>query len=181
MQALMTLLRTKLGAALCGAILLGTMGALFGAASVWHPGAVPTSGGSANTGSITATATSGAPSTTPGATGVPQQQEQPTPLPTNTPASVPTAAPTNTPRSIPVGQTVDLHGTIGTINTSENTFILNITSGSATKVIVTESTQFVGSATSLQGLAKGWSAEVKGQMQSDGTFLAFVVNSDNGN
>ncbi|MGE5333532.1 MAG: hypothetical protein ACM3N4_02430 [Nitrososphaerota archaeon] len=175
MQTLMTLLRSRVGIAISGVILIGTLGAFVGANSVLHPGATPTTGTVANTGSSAATATNGTQSATSGATNGGQGGN---PSPTDTPASVPTNTPTG---NTPVGQTIDLHGTIGEIHTADSYFMFNTTSG-AVKVIVTNgTTQFQGGSTTFQGLRQGWSAEVKGQMQSDGTFLAFVVNSDNGN
>ncbi len=170
MEALTTLLRSKVGIAVLGAVLLGGLGAYMGAASAWRPSQLP-SGSVANTGAAAIGTTS--PSAT--STGSAGKQTR-NPSPTNTPGSSPTTPPV-TPVSS--GQTVDLHGTIGTINTTANSFTLN-NSGSLITVVVNGQTAFQGSASSLQGLRSGWQAEVKGQTQSDGSFLAFLVNSDNG-
>jgi hypothetical protein len=78
-----------------------------------------------------------------------------------------------------VGQTVDLHGTITTINTAAGSFFLQV-NGPPVYVVTNGQTSFQGSSSSLQGLQSGWRAEVKGQTQGDGTFLAFVVDSDSG-
>jgi len=174
MQALTALLRSKVGIAVLGILLIGGIGAYIGAASVWHPGGLP--GGYLANSDPTAPATSVAGSVTSspsagagGHTG--------TPLPTDIPTNAPTVAPTTPP--IGAGQTIDLHGSIGAINTAANSFILNI-NGTPRTVAVNGQTSFQGASSSLQGLRTGWQAEVKGRAQSDGTFLAFLVNSDNG-
>ncbi|HEX6544359.1 MAG TPA: DUF5666 domain-containing protein [Ktedonobacterales bacterium] len=173
MQSSAVLLRSKIGIAVLGIVILGGVGAYLGASSAWHPSAGPRNGGIANTGTGAGTATAAGPNSA--ATSSPTDgsgTQTGNPSPTNIPGG---PQPTNPP--VGTGQTVDLHGTIGTINTDANTFMLN----GSTKVIVNGQTSFQGSATSFQGLRSGWSAEVKGQWQGDGTFLAFLVNSDNGN
>ncbi len=182
MRSLSALLRSKIGIALVGAVVLGGMGAVMGATSAWQLAAGLTGGGyfANNDPSVTATSAAGSAISSPGATngaGTPSGSGNPTPSATSSAASAPTSAPTTPPGG--TGQTVDLHGSIGKIDTSANKFILNV-SGSSRTIVVNGQTSFQGSASSLQGLRTGWQAEVKGQAQSDSTFLAFLVNSDSG-
>lgn len=174
MRSLSVLLRGRVGIAVLGAVLLGSMGAFVGAASLWHPAGLTSGYFANNDPSVTATSPAG--SVTPSLSGGPGGHAG-TPSPTHTLANTPTGVSTSPP--VGSGQTVDLHGSIGVINTTANTFILNVNSSSRT-VVVNGQTSFQGSASSLQGLRSSWQAEVKGQTQSDGTFLAFLVNSDSG-
>lgn len=162
------LLRSRIGIAVFGVLLIGGLGGYLGAASGAHPRLATNSGNNGNSGNVAqvGTAASSSSSTAP-TTG--------NPSPTDTTAANPTA-PTNTGGT---GQVIDLHGTIGTIDPANSSFILNV-NGAPTTVVVNGQTSFQGSATSLQGLQTGWLAEVKGQMQSDGTFRGYVVNSDSG-
>ncbi|HEU5349653.1 MAG TPA: hypothetical protein VFU63_13660, partial [Ktedonobacterales bacterium] len=157
MQTLLSLLRSRVGIAICGVIFLGSLGAYIGAASVPHPGAALTNNGSiANAGSAANTTNASGPGGTNGTSG---GNPSATDTPGNGSANVPTRTTTT---NIPVGQTVDLHGTIGTINTAANSFILNV-NGSPTTIVANSQTSFQGAASSLQGLEMGWKAEVKGQ------------------
>ncbi|HET8909309.1 MAG TPA: DUF5666 domain-containing protein [Ktedonobacterales bacterium] len=174
MRTFTALLRTRVGIAFAGAVLIGVLGAFVGAASVSWPGDVPGNSGTARVGNATHTAGSSAAGSASATTGT-------NPSATDTPTGAATAAPTSTTTqgSGGTGQTLDLHGVIGTITVSANTFILNV-NGAATTVVVNGQTAYQGSASSLQGLRSGWQAEVKGQYQSDRTFRAFLVNSDSG-
>ncbi|HKT39409.1 MAG TPA: DUF5666 domain-containing protein [Ktedonobacterales bacterium] len=174
MQALTALLRSKVGIAIVGVILIGGIGAYIGAASILHPDGLtggyfanndPTAPAASVAGTVTSSSSDGA------------GDHTATPLPTDTPANAPTDVPTTPPTGS--GQTVDLHGSIGNINTAANSFILNV-NGTSRTVVVNGQTSFQGASSTLQGLRTGWQAEVKGRAQSDGTFLAFLVNSDNG-
>lgn len=174
MRTFTALLRTRVGIAFAGAILIGVLGAFVGAASVSRPGGIPGNSGTTRIGNATQTAESSGAGNATATTGT-------NPSTTDTPTGASTAAPTSTATqgSGGTGQTLDLHGVIGTITASANTFVLNV-NGAATTVVVNGQTAYQGSASSLQGLRSGWQAEVKGQYQSDGTFRAFLVNSDNG-
>ena len=172
MQSLTTLLRSRVGVAALGAVLLGELGASIGAASVWRPGGT-TSGSIANSnggGSAIATNTSASAtgSATPNPTDTAQTGKR---LPTATPGGPATSTPTTPPGN--TGQTIDLHGTITSIDRTANTFTLN-----STTVMINGQTQFQGKTTNFQALQAGIVAEVKGQTQSDGSFMAFVVDSD---
>ncbi|HKW23011.1 MAG TPA: DUF5666 domain-containing protein [Ktedonobacterales bacterium] len=172
MQALTALLRSKVGIAVLGILLIGGVGAYIGAASVWHPGGLPGGYFANNDPTAPATSVAGSVTSSPSAGG-----NTGTPSPTDIPTNAPTVAPTTPP--IGAGQTIDLHGSIGDIKTAANSFILSV-NGAQRTVVVNGQTSFQGASSSLQGLQKGWLAEVKGRAQSDGTFLAFLVNSDNG-
>jgi uncharacterized protein DUF5666 len=166
MQTLATMLRSKVGLAVCGVILVGGLGGILGASSVARPSVQSNNGGITNTNTGTATDTTGSATQGPGGSA----------SPTDT-----VTVPTNTTGGgvIGTGQTIDLHGAIGTIDTAANTFILKV-GGTPVTVDVSGQTSFQGASTSFQGLRTGWVAEVKGRAQSDGTFQAFVVNSDTG-
>lgn len=169
MQTLATMLRSKMGLAVCGVILVGGLGGILGASSVARPSVQANNGGITNTNTGTATDTTGSATQGPGGSA----------LPTDT-VTVPTNTTGGGGGVIGTGQTIDLHGAIGTIDTAENTFILKV-GGTSVTVEVSGQTSFQGASTSFQGLRTGWVAEVKGRAQSDGTFQAFVVNSDIGN
>lgn len=80
----------------------------------------------------------------------------------------------------PTGQQVDLHGVIGSVTVSSNSFALNQTNGSALVVNVSAGTQYQGDATSLSSLRSGWRAEVVGVLLADGNVAGTMVNADSG-
>lgn len=167
MKTLATMLRSRVGIAVCGVILVGGLGGFLGASSVPRPSVRANNGGiiNTNTNTGTATDTTGSATQGPGGSASPTNA---TTLPTNT---------TGGGGVIGTGQTIDLHGSIATIDTAANTFILTV-NGTAVTVVVSGQTSFQGASTTFQGLRTGWLAEVKGRAQSDGTFQAFVVNSN---
>ncbi len=171
MRSLTTLLRSRVGIAVLGAVLLGGLGASMGAASVGRPGGT-TSGSLANSSAIAtntiATSVSPTGSATPNPTDTAETGNgSPTATPGAPASRTPTTPPANT------GQTIDLHGTITSINRTANTSTLN-----STTVVINGQTQFQGKAASFQALQAGMVAEVKGQTQGDGSFIAFVVAPD---
>lgn len=172
MQTLMTLLRSRVGIAISGVILIGTLGAFVGANSVPHPGATPTNGTTANTGSSAATAGNGTTSATQGNGSGPQN-----PSPTDTPAAAPTNPPATAPTAIPTGS-VDLKGLIGSIG-QNSTFTLNV-GGTVVTIAVSGATNYSGDAKSFQALQQGSFAEVHGLMQDNGIVTAAEVNADTG-
>jgi len=101
---------------------------------------------------------------------------QPTATPTQdnslTPSSSPTAQATQPP-----GSTLDLHGTVLSVNTNAGTFSYRLSNGATNTVVTNAKTRFTGAAHRLSHLQPGWSVEVTGRYQADGTFLATQVNS----
>lgn len=175
MQALSTLLRSKVGIAVVGIILLGGLGGYIGVSSGAHPGTTTNSGnnsGVANTGAATNTADSATATTTSGATGG-------NPTPTDTPVVIPTNTTGTTNTGTGTGQNVDLTGTIGRINSTDNSFILQV-NGKSIEVEVSGQTSYPGDSKSFQGLQTGWLAEVQGQQQADGTVTAWSVDTHSG-
>jgi hypothetical protein len=63
------------------------------------------------------------------------------------------------------------------VNTSTNQFTVLVTTGAPTTVAVNAQTIFEGASTSLSGLQIGWSVEVQGTYQADGSLLANDVNA----
>lgn len=102
------------------------------------------------------------------------------PRATATPRSV-LNAPTATPRG-QTGQSVDLHGTIGQVDTAGSKFTYQELGGPLDTIYVDGNTHYSGSASSLSTLTTGRAAEVTGVRQSATTCLASLVNeaSDNG-
>jgi hypothetical protein len=122
-----------------------------------------------------------------GAAGIAGETAAPgTPQATNTPGSRPSATPTpgSTRQPIPTatpgaGQTVDLHGRVGTVNSAAETFTIRLINGTTKTVVVTAQTTYQGAATSLNTLYSGWRVEVQGVTQADGSIMASVVNESN--
>ncbi len=169
----MAFLKGKLALVVLGTLLLGSAGALLGAKSAILPStsAAQLAANGSNSGSNTT-------GTAPTATGIGSSTTIPGATPTDT--SVPTATPTRalpTPTPLPVpGQTLDLHGSVGSINQSQNTFVLRVSGGSYT-VTVTSNTTWPGTAKSISGLAPGWQAEVVGVYQGGGNLTASKVDA----
>jgi hypothetical protein len=90
----------------------------------------------------------------------------------------PTATPPHSSTPVPnVGQQADIHGTVTQVNTSTSQFTVLATFGTTATVAVNPQTLFEGASTSLSGLQIGWSVEVQGFYQADGSLLASDVNS----
>jgi hypothetical protein len=165
---MMTILRSKVGIAVLGAVLVGGTSAALAATTAMRPGASTGTPNTANTDPNTGMLPS---PTSPSASATPTSPATATSAPTATRTPRPTAT------LPPVGQTVDLHGSINNINYGAGTFTLYFQGVHLTIVTTPGVTQYQGSSQSFNGLQNGWKAEVKGQMQTDGTFLASLVNS----
>lgn len=160
------MLRSKIVVVILGALLVGVVGAALGVLSAQQPrsaaGSIASSTATGTSASATAT-----PVGTPTATDTPTLAPSPSPTPTRVP---PTATPVPA-----IGQTLDLHGSVGSINQSQSTFVLRVSGGSYT-VKVDSGTQWPGYAKSISGtsplLASGMQAEVVGVYQGGGTILA---------
>ena len=154
----MAWVRNRVALAIVGTIIVGIAAAGVAALNTRLPStSTPVAGAAASVGSSTATTSSAAPT---GSAGSRQSTQN--------------GSPTQPP-SAPTGELVDLHGTVGKVNQNANRFILNSTPVVA--VIVASSTQFQGSISNFQGLRSGMAAEVKGSYQSDGSFVAVLVNA----
>jgi hypothetical protein len=102
------------------------------------------------------------------------QQALATDAPTAT-TVVPTAtARAATPTSTPVPT---LHGTVVSVDTGQNQFVVQQGNGTLTTVVVTSQTTYQGRASSLGSLTAGWKVVVTGAFQGDGTFKALNVNA----
>lgn len=90
-----------------------------------------------------------------------------------------TATPPRSPTPVPnAGQQATIHGTVTQVNTSANKFTVLVITGFTTTVAVNSKTTFEGASASLRGLQTGWSVDVQGFYQADGSLLANHVNSD---
>lgn len=89
---------------------------------------------------------------------------------TQTPATASVPTPTSTP--IPT-----LRGTVVSVNTGANQFVVRQGNGTLTTVVVTGQTTYQGLASSLGTLKAGWRVRVTGRFQGDGTFKASSVNA----
>ena len=169
----MSLFRSRVAAAILGAIVVG--GASGGLGVLFAAHNMPSGNGSAQgtasaaqaaetTVHATITATTRATSAAPAAAA-----------PTASTAQAPTAAPNPTPTPLTPGEQVSLQGSIGSVNGSANTFVLNQRSGPAVTISVSAATQFQGDATSFSSLKRGWHADVTGIVQADGSVAASVV------
>jgi hypothetical protein len=149
----MTFLRSKLTLVVLSAILIGSAGAVLAGMSAVRPPsfsaalAASNSTGATNTAGSAATATTAGHSAggTPGATATGAGA-----TPTNT--SVPTPRPTRTPTPIPiVNQPLTIHGDVTSVNTGNNTFVVNVGGGGGTYTITV----------SPPGGATNWSGPIK--------------------
>ncbi len=100
---------------------------------------------------------------------------RPTATPTKKPTPTRTASPTPQPTQTP-NATV-LHGSILSVDSRRGTSSYRLTNGAVTTVMTNAQTQFTGSAHRLSSLRPGWSADVTGHYQANGTFLATRVDS----
>ncbi len=166
-------LESKVGLALLSAVVVATTGAILSITPAATQGWALVS----NTLSQSAAAAS-----TPNS---PNSQGPDSHAPAGISAATATAQATSTPvRSKPSppvgGQTIDLHGTIVSINASANTLAYHVLGASTITVHVDASTQYQGASHSLTGLRSGWRAEVSGVYEADGSFHASMINSDSG-
>ena len=127
---------------------------------------------------ISSTPQSGATGTTTGQSTPNSGGASPSPtlLPTLTPSASPSIAPSPPPSPTPLNGQVDLHGGVFSVNQSGSSFVLQH-SGVMTTIIVSQTTQWSGTATSLAQLQVGWHAEVIGQA-SAGVVTATSVNAN---
>jgi precorrin-6x reductase len=93
------------------------------------------------------------------------------------PVATPTHASVATP---PTSELVDLQGQVFSTDTNAGTFVVS-THSSRVTVVVTSTTTFQGSATSLSSLRAGWYVQVKGTTQPSGAFLATNVEASSDN
>jgi heme/copper-type cytochrome/quinol oxidase subunit 2 len=112
---------------------------------------------SAATAAVTATVTDVAPTATVAAT------------------DTPSARPTATPRATTtVGQQVDWHDRVSSVNTFSSTFRLR---NRGVTVVVNSQTTYAGVASSLSQMRSGMLVEVQGVIQGDGSVLASQVST----
>jgi hypothetical protein len=78
--------------------------------------------------------------------------------------------------STPEATTVDIHGYVGSVNASANTFTLPGDAGTRT-ITVNAQTQFKGGVTGLSGIKQGTWVEVACAQQADGSFVATAVET----
>src|SRR5258706_5601598 len=148
----MGLLRSKVGGVVLTAVLIGTVGGVLAARSAAPQGSVALT--TAND-SSTATA-SASPTATRTATA--------SPSPTRVPRPTATAGP----------QLIELHGTVASVDTAMNTFVLTRRTGQTT-CVVSASTQWDG-LSGMSALQVGQLVTVSGQFRSDRSFAAVEVS-----
>ncbi|MGE5334292.1 MAG: hypothetical protein ACM3N4_06290 [Nitrososphaerota archaeon] len=159
------LFRSRIGVAIVGAVLVGGIGAVFGAGTVWRPATLPVGGivqgNTSNTATTSATATT---------------QATVTPTPTETPEAAPTTVPTAAPtatRTI-VGST--LRGSVVSVNVAAKTLTIR-SNGVQYTILVDDTTQYTGAATQLSGIHTGWEASAAITAQENGGYLASLINT----
>src|SRR5579859_3579701 len=76
-------------------------------------------------------------------------------------------------------QANQLAGKVKSVDTANNSFQLQLADGSAKTVTVSAKTEFEGGLKDLASLTSGMTISVKGAAQSDGTFAATSVQSEN--
>lgn len=164
----MARLGSRIAFAVTGAVVLAVVGGVVGARSALPGGqtAIAATNATATASATvmsdaTATATIVAPTAT-------TAQE-----PTATPQAQPTARPTATP-----GGFTSLSCTITSVNTSAGTFTCRNSSGVTKTVVTNGQTVYSGAANSFSGLRSGLRARNSGAYQTDGTFLATRVSTD---
>lgn len=165
MRQWIRLFRSRVGVAIVGAILVGGIGAVFGAGSLWHPATLPVGG--IVQGNTTHTATTFATATTQ-ATVAPT----PTEVPEATPTTAPTAAPTAT-RTI-VGSV--LRGRVVSVDVSANSLVIS-NNGVQYTILVDQTTTYTGVATQLSGIQTGWVAWATISTQEVNGYLASLIRT----
>lgn len=152
-------LRSRLGVAIIGAFLIGGIAAALGAGSAWHPGAT-TIGGLVQVGaSPTLDATLAAEVT-----------------PTGTAQSSPTTAATVGPTATPnlIGSTV--RGTVVSIDSGGNSFIMS-RNGTRYTILVDQNTTYGGVATQFSDLQPRYRVSVTITAQNGSAYLASRVSA----
>ncbi len=146
--------RVLLALALVTALVAASAGAVLIILQPWSPSAaLSVTSGARSTFSTTETST-------------PTQVRSPTP--TSSPV------PKSTPRP---GSTLNLEGTILSVNAGASAFSYRLSSGATITVVTNAQTRYTGSAHKFSGLRTGWMATVTGHYQADGSFLATQVVS----
>ena len=170
----MRFLRSRVGLGVAGMLLVGLVGASIAVLTSSH---TTPSATVRTTSQPTATATT-APSPSPTSTLAPVRHELP--APTATPAPPPESTPTVMPSA---GQPIDLHGTVGTVTSGNNTFTLKTSTNGTVTVQVTSTTTFQiqGKTSTFQNLRSGMAAQVTGNFELDGTFVALSVDAQTDN
>lgn len=152
--------RTRVGIAVMGAFLVGGVGAILGAGSVWRPAAP--GGGMIVQGNVTATSQNATATVAPTATATTQ--------PTATTA--PTAAPTATRN--PVGSTV--RGTVISVDTGANSLIIS-SNGVRYTIQVNDATTYSGAATQLSDIQPQWRVSVTVAALNGSAYLARSISA----
>ena len=156
--------------AVTGAIVLALVGGVVGARTAL-PDGQPAIDAANST--LTANVATVIPDATGTTTTVVAPTSTTTQRPTVTPRPTRTARPTVTP-----GGVVTMFCTITSVNTSAGTFSCRNSSGVTTTVATNGQSQFTGAATSFSGLRAGLRARNTGVYQTDGSFLATHVSTD---
>ena len=174
--------KTKIGVIITLALLAGSFSAVFAGVKALPQTAKAASSGIAQSNIATVPAMPTTGNTDPTATPVPviQATDTPSQQPTTVPVPTTTKAVATATPSQQNGQTVDLHGTIGTVDSGNHSFQYHILGGSTITVVTNGSTQYNG-VTSFSGIRAGQSAEVVGHYDSNGTLLATLVNAQTDN
>lgn len=146
--------RTRVGIAVMGAFLVGGVGAILGAGSVWRPAAP--GGGMIVQGNVTATSQNATATAT----------TQPTAT------TAPTAAPTATRN--PVGSTV--RGTVISLDTGANSLIIS-RNGVRYTIQVNDATTYSGAATQLSDIQPQWRVSVTVAALNGSAYLARSISA----
>lgn len=161
----MPILRSKIAVVICGALLIGAVsGTLAAFSAAQHSTAAPgpaLAQGSATATSTSATSTSATKSASGGPTAVPTSTSTPL-IPTPTPA---------------IGQPLDLHGEVASVDKTAGTFVLQLIGGGTMTCKVSSSTQWPGTAKDISTLLQGMQAEVQGTYQGSGALAASQVDA----
>ncbi len=168
----MEMVRSKVTAIVCAALLVGVAGGTLAFLSAARPAGSPQGSAAALANGATApTATAAASSTSAGsdvtAPSTPTDTAVPAPTATRTPRPIPTLP--------PAGQSADLHGEIASVNSNSNTFVLNY-GGLLVTCVVNQSTTWPG-VPNFSSLRQGMDAEVQGKVQNATTLQATVVDA----
>lgn len=172
----MSFIRSRIGLALIGLLLVGGIGAAVAVMTTPQPLRAALVGAGQVNGKSTA---GSAPTATSAASGANTSDGAAATAPSAPTAPPPPPQATNPPASAS-GQVIDVKGAVTSVSASAGTFTMT-TNGSSLTVVVTVSTQFSGDAKSLSALHVGGQAEVHGVMQANGSLLATEVNADSGN
>lgn len=169
----MNVLRSRVGLAVIGLLLVGGVSAAIAILTTPHP--LPAS---LNAVAQRATATHAVGVTSAAATATAAAQ----PAATDTTGAVATTPPTPRPTPLPTatffpGQSVGVVGQVESVNASASSFVL-ATRGSQLTITVNGSTSWSGTAKKVSDIFPGWVAEVHGTVQPDGSILATEVNAN---